>query len=63
MVVKFNVVFIIFVCILIFIEGCLVKEVSDLCKIWNCFFILDSLVWVVYIDNIIVFWGGICWVE
>ena len=59
MVVKFNVVLIIFVCILISIEGRSVKEVSDSCKkIRNRSLTLDSLAWAVYIDNIIVSWGG-----
>lgn len=63
MVVKFNVVFIIFVCILISIEGRSVKEVSDSSKIRNRSLTLDSLAWAVYVDNIIVSWGGTCRAE
>lgn len=63
MVAKFNVVLIIFVCILISIEGRSVKEVSDSCKIRNRSLTLDSLAWAVYIDNIIVSWGGTCRAE
>ena len=63
MVVKFNVVLIISVCILISIEGRSVKEVSDSSKIRNRSLTLDSLAWAVYIDNIIVSWGGTCRAE
>lgn len=63
MVVKFNVVLIIFVCILISIEGRSVKEVSDSSKIRNRSLTLDSLAWAVYVDNIIVSWGGTCRAE
>lgn len=63
MVVKFNVVLIIFVFILISIEGRSVKEVSDSSKIRNRSLTLDSLAWAVYVDNIIVSWGGTCRAE
>lgn len=63
MVVKFNVVLIIFVFILISIEGRSVKEVSDSSKIRNRSLTLDSLAWAVYLDNIIVSWGGTCRAE
>ena len=63
MVVKFNVVLIIFVFILISIEGRSVKEVSDSSKIRNRSLTLDSLAWAVYVDNIIVSLGGTCRAE
>lgn len=63
MVVKFNVVLVIFVCIVISIEGRSVKEVSDSSKIRNRSLTLDSLAWAVYVDNIIVSWGGTCRAE